>query len=423
MASPSAVARPAGARWIAALDLGRYPITVALAALTCALAPAYTVRWHVSAYPTTVLEDAIAITVVAFLFESWRLGTWPNLRTAFTWPAVVFVIAGAIDVVVAPDRRAALGIWRAYLVEPIVFFFVVANAVTTRRQAFLLLAGLGLGGVVVGVINWFVVLDALRHHELNPTETAPVVVYQNANDIPLFLVPLIAIAGSITLYARERGERLISAGFVVLAVISVVLSFSRGGYLALAAVALVLAVSHRRRWWLAGGAVAIAAALLVVPPIRHRLAVEVDFTNPSNTLVGRFELWRVSLRMLRDHPIFGAGMSGFAQTIAPYWNPTHTDRFIYPHNFVLTFWSETGLLGLAAFVTLVGIGFVVTWRGWRAKGSEWRAIELGVFAALVAVVVHGLVDVPYFKNDLSLEFWVLLGVAWCGRRLLATTGR
>ena len=35
---------------------------------------------------------------------------------------------------------------------------------------------------------------------------------------------------------------------------------------------------------------------------------------------------------------------------------------------------------------------------------------------MVAVVVHVLVDVPYFKNDLSLEFWVLVGLAWAGRR-------
>jgi hypothetical protein len=32
----------------------------------------------------------------------------------------------------------------------------------------------------------------------------------------------------------------------------------------------------------------------------------------------------------------------------------------------------------------------------------------------VALVVHGLVDVPYFKNDLSLEFWTLVGLAWAG---------
>jgi len=28
--------------------------------------------------------------------------------------------------------------------------------------------------------------------------------------------------------------------------------------------------------------------------------------------------------------------------------------------------------------------------------------------------VHGLVDVPYFKNDLSLEFWTLIAIAFAG---------
>jgi hypothetical protein len=59
-------------------------------------------------------------------------------------------------------------------------------------------------------------------------------------------------------------------------------------------------------------------------------------------------------------------------------------------------------------------GFMQTWRGWRIQGSAWRPVELGVLLALVAVVVHGLVDVPYFKNDLSFEFWVLVGLAWAG---------
>jgi len=40
---------------------------------------------------------------------------------------------------------------------------------------------------------------------------------------------------------------------------------------------------------------------------------------------------------------------------------------------------------------------------------------------MVAVVVHGLVDVPYFKNDLSLEFWSLLGLACAGAASLSAS--
>jgi hypothetical protein len=43
-------------------------------------------------------------------------------------------------------------------------------------------------------------------------------------------------------------------------------------------------------------------------------------------------------------------------------------------------------------------------------------MQLGIVLAMVAIVVHGLVDVPYFKNDLALEFWTFLGLAWAGTR-------
>ena len=149
---------------------------------------------------------------------------------------------------------------------------------------------------------------------------------------------------------------------------------------------------------------------MVLPPLRNRILTEVDFSNGHNTLVGRFHLWSVALQMLREHPIFGAGLSGFAAAIAPIWNATNIDRYTYPHNIVLNFWTETGLLGLAAFLWILIAGFVLAWRGYRASTGGWQAIHLGVLLALVAVVVHGLVDVPYWKNDLSVEFWAILAL-------------
>jgi O-antigen ligase len=160
----------------------------------------------------------------------------------------------------------------------------------------------------------------------------------------------------------------------------------------------------------AGGVVA-GVILMQIPVLASRVRTDVDLSNPHNTLVGRFHLWSVTLQMLRDHPLFGAGLSGFSTTLGPYWNPTNIDRFTYPHNIVLNFWTETGILGVLAFAWILVAGFIVTWRGWRNAVTDWRVIHLGVLLALVAVVVHGLVDVPYWKNDLSLEFWTLFSVA------------
>src|SRR6266850_3472539 len=120
----------------------QFAVTTALAIATCALAPAYTVRWHLGPLPTTVLENAVLLTLAAFLFESIRGGIRPTWRARVTAPAALFVIAGAISVAVAPDHRAALGIYRAYFIEPIAFGLVLINTVTTPRRAIAIVGGL-----------------------------------------------------------------------------------------------------------------------------------------------------------------------------------------------------------------------------------------------------------------------------------------
>jgi O-antigen ligase len=296
--------------------------------------------------------------------------------------------------------------------------FVVSTIARTAERALLMALGLGVGAVGLAIPNAFVVLDAIRLHTLHVESTTPVTIYLTANAVALYLEPLIALAGSLLLFSRNRTVRVISLVVLVIIVPTELLTFSRGGYLTLAGITVALALAHRHRWWfLAAGAVA-AVAVSRIPAIAARLAVEVDFNNGNNTLVGRSELWRNTLRMLKDHPLFGAGLSGFTERLGPYWNATHIDRFIDPHNIVLNFWSETGLLGLFAFGWILIGGFVVSWRGWRHSASDWRAIHLGVFVALVAVVIHGLIDVPYFKNDLSFEFWTLLAFTWAGTRPL-----
>jgi putative inorganic carbon (HCO3(-)) transporter len=375
------------------------------------------VRWHYGFYPTTLLEHAIAATLIVFAVESWRGGvrrvTW---RTPFTIPVLLFIVAGALSVFAAPSLLAAVGLYRAYILEPIAFAFVLVHVITSARRAFVALAGLGVAGIVVGAPNAVVVLEALRAHTYDVTQTPPVVIYTTANALALFLGPSIAVAAGILLHASDRYARAGSAVFLVVAGPAMLLTFSRGGYLAMAAVAVGAALSHRRKWWLLAGAVIAGALLAAIPPVFHRL--EVEFQNVAGSTffgrAGRIELWKATLQMLREHPIFGAGLSGFADRVAPFWNANHPERFIDPHNIVLNFWVETGVLGVIAMAWILVVAFRTAWRGSRSSDLNWRAIEIGILLAMVAIVVHGLVDVPYFKNDLSLQFWTLIGLAWAG---------
>src|SRR6266849_4350358 len=349
----------------ATLTAKPYRFTIILAALTTALAPSYLVRWHIGFYPTTLLEISILLTAATFAVETLRQRARLQWMLPITLPALLFLLAGLIAGLVAPNR----------------------------------FAGLGLVGLAVGLPNAAVVLAALRTHSYDVTQSPPVVIYTSPNDVPLFLGPMIGIAGSLFLYSSDLRTRVLSLVFLAGAVPAALLSFSRGGYLALAAVAIVLALSHRWRILLLAAMAAAALVLVFATPIGSRIALQFQDV-AGNTILGprgRLFLWSRGLEVIREQPLVGAGLSGF-----------------YPHNIVLNFWVATGLLGLLAFAWLLIATVLVSWRGWRAGVGEWRPLHFGVLMALVAIVAHGLVDVPYFKNDLSLEFWAIVGIAWAG---------
>jgi len=129
--------------------------------------------------------------------------------------------------------------------------------------------------------------------------------------------------------------------------------------------------------------------------------------------------------MLEQRPLLGAGLSGFSTRVAPF-RPGHVPLHIYPHDMWLTAWSELGLLGLIAFAIIF---FGLLWYGVRAlprAAGFYKALLWGAVGALVLHTIHGLFDSPYWKNDLSAEFWIvaaLLVVAVRATRRTAADSR
>jgi O-antigen ligase len=384
--------------------------------VTSALLPAYVVRWHLGFYPTTPLEVAILVTVVAYAIECGRARALPDWRSPFVLPAAVLLLAGLVSVAVSPVHTQAAGLFRAYILEPLLLFVVVTGVVRDEERARILVGGLWLGGLVAALPNLFVIEQAARHHTLNLALAAPVAIYNNVNELALFLVPLLAVAGALALHAADPWHRRTAALFSLVAGVTVLASLSRGGYMALAVVVLLLALSLPIRLWLVPALVVLGVLFSRLPPIASRLGHEVDFHDPNNSLAIRLNVWRATVQMLRARPVFGAGLSGFPKTVEPYRAAVGAQSLQYPHDILLNFWTETGILGVVAFGWLLVQGFRYTLRGWRRASQAWRPYHLGVALALVAVVVHGLVDVPYWKNDLSAEFWILIGLSWAGLR-------
>jgi O-antigen ligase len=386
--------------------------TRSFARLAAVLSFAYVLRGSLFGIPFTTLELAILATLTAYVAEKlYRHEKFPDPRLMpYFWPLALLLLAATISVVVAPDKRAAAGIWKAYFAEPALVALVLWDVLRTPHDVEKLIGAFFTSGIIVSVYQLVTFAYAVGIHRPNLIEDPVVMLYFSANATGLFLGPLLAIAGALILFGN-REERFRGIFFAFFAFPAFILSFSRGAWLALVAASLVLIWQHRRRVALGGALAAGVIAAVLIPPIRQRIGHQFNPNDPANTAVSRIHLWNATLKMQVHvrHFIFGTGLSGFKEDIQPYKFTGYTEDLIYPHNIVLNFWTETGLLGLGAFCWLAVVWVRNTWGRLRAEGPQ-RVYLIGLAAASVTILVHGMLDVPFFKNDLAFLTLALVGI-------------
>ena len=126
----------------------------------------------------------------------------------------------------------------------------------------------------------------------------------------------------------------------------------------------------------------------------------------TSSLAIRGLQWQETLLMLKEHWFFGAGLNGYQTLFAQYHQITWLEIFLYPHNIFLNFWVELGILGLLLFLVFI---YLIT-KDLKQLFLAKHYLAWPLCLSWLVVFVQGLVDAPYFKNDLSLLFFLLLSL-------------
>lgn len=122
----------------------------------------------------------------------------------------------------------------------------------------------------------------------------------------------------------------------------------------------------------------------------------------------------VSWKMFLDRPVFGFGFGRFPVDKLPYLSDRSTDlrlealRPYVHHNTYLSILTDTGLVGLGLFLSMLGLWGREAWRTCRGDGPEWAKRQaalllggLGVYAC--QLMFH---ELSYTPIDNSLIFFL-----------------
>jgi len=379
-------------------------------AITVAAMPSYVGRVGTKPFRTNVLEVLILATIALYITarrQTWH--AWRPVRTGLEIPLAALLLAGLVSIVVSTDHLGALGFYRAYFIEPVVIFYIAVDLMRKPEDLRTVLFGFAIGTTVFAILNLGAWTIALINHKDIDLGNAPEALYTSPNSVAVYLEPAVAIATGFALYSDDRRDRTVALICLPFVLLSLIATLSRGGLLTLAVLGLLAVITmpqRRVKLALLGGLVVAAIGLLQVPFIINRLYKQFDPSYPYNTFEGRLQIWHDTLQMLKDHPIFGAGLRAYSIVMTGYVTPGHKPE-LYPHNLFLAMWAELGIVGLISFLVLLGMLLWRGWSGWTRADGLARPLLWGTSASFIAITVHGMFDTPYFNNDISLEFWVL----------------
>lgn len=388
----------------------------AAAIITSFLLPSYLLRFQLFGVPFYFVEVLIYITffILGVRFFLKREKFWCS---GFEGPILFFLIAALAAVFISPDILGGLGIFKAYFLAPILFFYVLVNFVSAK-QISKIISGLALSGVFLvlfGFSQYCGFLGGLREGRITSF-------FESANYLGLFLGPIFVLC--FCLWIEDPRLRFLRCLILLILGTAIFLTFSRGTWFGVAIGTLVFGIlfllpkiKNKKFFAFVGVAfVSFFAVAFLLLPFYFRLVPESRIAASENI---RIEIWKTSFQMIGQKPISGVGLGHFQEAFKEFTK----DRVNYPeyisphartpHNIFLNFWLQTGLGGLLAFLWIAVLFYK---KGFRILNSKSYILHSAIVAAMTTLIAHGLVDASYWKNDLAILFWVIIALMVIERR-------
>ena len=226
--------------------------------------------------------------------------------------------------------------------------------------------------------------------------------------ILILLIPL-AVAGACIQKGQKRWLFIVCAMLIGAGLLA---TMSRGAMVALAGATLLSspfllkAGVRMKHSVIAIGLLVISVALVPVDLIETNLALfAYRIERPD---FAREEIMRASWEIFLENPLAGVGPGQLGEAINHQMVvPPYRFRYYNAHNLVLDALAEMGLPGLA-LLAMVG---TVMWKAWAAVAGHPTAFNVAVWIALLAALMHNMVEASFEGQQFQVVFWAVAAMA------------
>lgn len=243
--------------------------------------------------------------------------------------------------------------------------------------------------------------------------------FENPNSYANILVFFAPLMLCMSVYSKRPLERLAFLAIFLLCGLALLMTYSRGGWLALAFAIFVLMLLLCPRWV----PLVILVCLAVVPflpdSILMRLLSIFNFSDSSTYTRGY--IYSAMLKIIGQHPVFGVGLGAESLRYSIKCAEVYAAEalFIHGHDIYLQIWAESGIFALIAFL---GSMFFPMRCGSRAlrkyrNPSPLRGVIAGCISGLSGSLLFGITDYAWSYPRVMVMFWFIFALLLAGLRI------
>jgi len=330
-----------------------------------------------------------------------------------------------------------------------------------------ILVTLGISGFLVAVVSLVYLLrgDLTFDGRLRAFYLSP-------NHLAMYLAPSFIIALCFIFFFRDRSNKLLWLISAFLMGIPLYFSHSLGAWFSLFVSLAIYFVYyyryycylnkdtvHYRRSPIMYSIIFLTIVLLLAAFIFIQINNNTKIFGERSSLASRLMIWQSGFEMIKNpvegpapygisRQIFGIGSGMFEKFYLAYQKffPPYLEWAVpQPHNLFLAFYLQTGILGFFGFIWLLILFFRTGFNcinirrstpilifplkegeeiGGRDKKLPitYYLLPITLVSIMIYVLIHGLVDTTYWKNDLAVMFWIIIGLMIIRYQKLKTCG-
>jgi putative inorganic carbon (HCO3(-)) transporter len=412
-------------------------LSVILTSVFLGFHPIY-IQSAVFPYPISGFRITIFEVAFFFLFLSWmiHLVTTPDLQVRFyPWITIPFLLIWVLSLaglsrVSLPEIIKISDLW--LLLESWLIFLYFANNIRDRRLVFNIVAVLLLTGVLqsfLGIAQHLTggtlglqIFGETKSYNLMPGGADIISrvsgTFGHPNNLAGYMVMLVLINLALFWAPISPRLKLLLCPALFLISTTLILTFSRGGWLALGFGGMLTLYLCFLRWSrhrvisliiaLALLVIFLIASVGLITPLRHRLFLE-DYGAARS----RIPLTQVALNIIYHRPWLGVGLGNYTFAAPDYDISREGISYEFPrpvHNEFLLIAAEQGLPALALFLVILIYIFVQLLRLSRSRDDPVLPyLAIGLVGTFFAWCVFRMTDYNYVL--LGDPFWLLAGLS------------